>query len=539
MGTRIHEKIVRQEAHYFIIVQGAEITSFVMTDGARKGKSHGETRMFPFNLFSDETYMAMGILILFFISIPTMSIIFLSHALSIPMQYAFYDHSPIGRSIFEAFRTAQRDFFKCVGHYILLDPRDSSYLPHMLWGSLLQPALFYWAWNRHQLHGLEISTFLIYHLIRVGPKHYLFAHHATLVHKEGHASRTGLYCNPFSKDRRMIPKPVRRLFADHLNAGIAGLFYGTIPNHYAIAHNKIHHRWHNDNGDVHTNMDLDRTSITSYVLYLPRFVAYWTGISPIVLFWSRGEYRLCMELFCGMIYYYSWSAFVCYKAGFVFYCSYVLYPFLQAASFLGLIAYLWHAFSEESDPNNQYINSITILRGFMNVWNEDYHVVHHHEPHVHWTDMPESFERNLDKYVECRATVFGDCQQGMLIAFLFGKKWDVLTDHFIDLQYVFSNGEKNSAADKRLTIKQVADYERGLLQHHAQGMEEEKKEDVALLKPDEQFLAHHEEVKAMLLRRLRYHYIGRDRKDEWRRYNAELNATIRDFDVTEEDKKMS
>ena len=64
--------------------------------------------------------------------------------------------------------------------------------------------------------------------------------------------------------------------------------------------------------------------------------------------------------------------------------------------------------------------------------NKDYHVVHHHEPTVHWAGIPEFFERNLDMYVACRATVFGDCQQGMLsMTFIFGKRWSFLTDHFI------------------------------------------------------------------------------------------------------------
>ena len=97
------------------------------------------------------------------------------------------------------------------------------------------------------------------------------------------------------------------------------------------------------------------------------------------------------------------SLLVWYKCGFVFYWAYMLYPFLESASFLGMIAYLWHAFSEESDPTNQYINCITIVRGGNNVWNEDYHVVHHHEPNVHWTDMKQSFHDNIDDYVKCQS----------------------------------------------------------------------------------------------------------------------------------------
>lgn len=110
-------------------------------------------------------------------------------------------------------------------------------------------------------------------------------------------------------------------------------------------------------------MDFDRTSFYSYILYLPRFLAYWTGLSPAILFWSRKEYKFLSELAYGMAYYYAIGLVVWYKCGLVFYWAYFLYPMLEGASFLGMIAYLWHMFSEESDPTNQYINSITIVRG--------------------------------------------------------------------------------------------------------------------------------------------------------------------------------
>jgi hypothetical protein len=143
--------------------------------------------------------------------------------------------------------------------------------------------------------------------------------------------------------------------------------------------------------------------------------------------------------------------------------------------------------------------------------------------------MPKSFEHNLQNYVDCRATVFGDCEQGMLIAWIFGAKWDDLANHYIDLQYVFSTGEKNWAVDRRLTVKQVTEYERALARQVG-----EEKEDNASCKPksEVEILAHHEEVKVMLLRRLRYHYLG-DRKDEWGKFNATLDANVRNFDEKE------
>ena len=466
-------------------------------------------RPFPWNTFSDSTYRAIGTFILFMIAIPSMSVtVVLSRLLGNALHAVLYEHNPVGRYILNILWAAQRSFFRWVGNFILLDPRDSSYLPWLLWCNFVQAYLFYLAYDRYQRHGgLEVSTFLIYHLLRIGPSQKMMAHQATLAHKEGHA-KSGLFRDILSEKRKPLPKWIRNAFADHLVAGISGIFYGTIPNHYATAHNKIHHRWHNDTGDVHTNMDFDRSQFGSFVLYLPRFVGYWTGITPLILFWSRGEYQFFNGLLVGMVYYYGAGFYVWYKVGFGFYWAYMLHPFLEMASVLCLVAYMWHMFSDEANPANQYVNSITILRGTYNVWNEDYHVVHHHEPFVHWSDAPASFENYLERYVECRATVFGDCEQGKIIAWIFGCKWDDLADHFVDLQYTFSNGEANKDKNKRFTVQQIQEYERELGK-----------------KKDAEILEHHAEIRAMLLNRLTYHYRG-SRKDQWRK----LTERARDFD---------
>lgn len=52
---------------------------------------------------------------------------------------------------------------------------------------------------------------------------------------------------------------------------------------------KIHHRWHNDVDDVHTNLDLDRTKLSSFFIYVPRFSLYWMGVSPVALLAKRGD----------------------------------------------------------------------------------------------------------------------------------------------------------------------------------------------------------------------------------------------------------
>jgi len=312
-----------------------------------------------------------------------------------------------------------------------------SYLPWMFILGCCVPALFFWALRRHMTHGLELSTLCIYHLLRVGPRFQLFAHAHTLTHKEGHCHR-GFFKGVF----RCL-----NVFCEWW----IGPFYGVVPWNYYVAHMKIHHRWHNDVDDVHTNLDLDRTDPRSFLLYVPRFSLYWTGLSPLALFVKRGEWALIHKLLCGMVAYYGLTLLLfCWDP--VFCTVYWLFPHVEACVLLCAISYLWHAFVEESDPDNQYVNAVTILDGHDNVWNEDYHVVHHYAPNTHWTDAPAHFEARRELYAAVTATIFRDTEEGKLLQWLFEQNWDMMAKHFVDLNDKLSFEEKKALIIRRLSV---------------------------------------------------------------------------------------
>jgi fatty acid desaturase len=323
----------------------------------------------------------------------------------------------------------------------MLDPRNSDYLPWLLVCSVLPPVLLWFAWQRHRVHGFELTTMLVYHHFRIGPRFRFFAHHHVLVHKEGH-NWNGIFAGKWR-------------IMNQLAGMWTGLFYGTIPFHYRTAHNKIHHRWHNDSDDVHTNIDVDRTVFKSYILWLPRFFYYWTGVSPMVLFLKRREYGLAKDLATGMLYYYGIGVALCVVVDWKFALAYWLYPNMESLSLLGMIAYIWHAFVEPEDPTNQYVNSVTILNGGDNIWNEDYHVVHHHYPNVHWSQAVEHYEKQQHKYAEVNATIFQDCEEGMLIYWMFSGLWDEMANHFVDLNGKLSHNEKKELILRRLRFRKT------------------------------------------------------------------------------------
>jgi hypothetical protein len=86
-------------------------------------------------------------------------------------------------------------------------------------------------------------------------------------------------------------------------------------------------------------------------------------------------------------------------------------------------------------PACEYINSVTIIKGKDNIFNEDFHVVHHHpNPNIHWTEYPAHYEQHKSEYIRNQATIFTDCEEGEMLYWLFSEKWDELASHFVDLQ---------------------------------------------------------------------------------------------------------
>src|SRR5262249_40720899 len=57
-----------------------------------------------------------------------------------------------------------------------------------------------------------------------------------------------------------------------------------------------------------------------------------------------------------------------------------------------------HAFVDRDSPGNAYRNSITCVEVGYNerCFNDGYHIGHHLQPRLHWTELPGDFEQNRE-----------------------------------------------------------------------------------------------------------------------------------------------
>jgi len=175
------------------------------------------------------------------------------------------------------------------------------------------------------------------------------------------------------------------------------------------------------------------------------------GISPLHFFVKMKEWNLALQMFSGMAYH---SALIILSAIYVhpiFSISYWVFPLMEDMIFFGGISYLWHAWVDPDEISNQYVNSVTILKGKDNIWNEDYHVVHHTSPSTHWTNYPKHFEEHRAEYAKCKATIFQDTEEGELLFLMLSGNFDKMADFYVDLDGKLTKQEKLDLIKRRLT----------------------------------------------------------------------------------------
>jgi len=303
---------------------------------------------------------------------------------------------------------------------------EDAYMMNCIFGyGVLIPLLFFGcAWHAQQNDGaVHFGLAYVYHVLRIGPYFMNFAYVYTLCHKEGH-SFSGLYAKSYN-DYTCL----RMVF----NWWI-GMFYGVLPATFAYGHSINHHKYNNAEEDVITTSDKPRDNFFNWVAYLPRYFLYAFNVSTISAFVREKNWNIVSKVFFGSVWFLGWCYIWIVLVGPVFTLTYVAFPFFEAGVLLAAVNWSWHVFIDPDDPENEFVQSVTILDGCINVLNEDAHVVHHQYPGVHWTEHPKFVEKHWDNYVDNRASVFRGTHAFEIFGMAVARDYDALAKKFVDIK---------------------------------------------------------------------------------------------------------
>eukprot|EP00529_Nitzschia_sp_RCC80_P018930 CAMPEP_0113488676 /NCGR_PEP_ID=MMETSP0014_2-20120614/26140_1 /TAXON_ID=2857 /ORGANISM="Nitzschia sp." /LENGTH=512 /DNA_ID=CAMNT_0000382397 /DNA_START=162 /DNA_END=1700 /DNA_ORIENTATION=- /assembly_acc=CAM_ASM_000159 len=323
--------------------------------------------------------------------------------------------------------------------WLVSNPKDSFVVNTTIWLGAVLPA--YFAWEAYcQISTVEAGgefnwyRAALYNLIRIGPMYRNFMYVYVLCHKEAHC---------FGK---IFKQPYSKVLGGIYNHWV-GFFHGVLPGPFTQSHIYNHHKYDNARDDVYSTGAFPRDNFWNFLQYIWTWFLYALNVSTILQFYRENKMRRVVNTIGGTALYAGMVATVWWMCGPTFTLVYVLYPVVEGNILLAMVNYTWHAFIDPSDPENDYVNSVTILEGLNFCLKEEYHVVHHQYAGIHWSRHEEKYDEHLDGYIDCTATVFEKCNIFVIWGMIVAKDYEGLTEHYVQL---------NPDKSKHLTKQQLA-----------------------------------------------------------------------------------
>jgi fatty acid desaturase len=214
---------------------------------------------------------------------------------------------------------------------------------------------------------------------------------------------------------------------------VLGPFFGETPETYFAHHLGMHHPENNLSNDLSTTMSSRRDSVGDFLKYTGRF--FFLILFELTLYmWRTRRYRLCRRLLVGELTFYAVVAAlmaVNWQATVVVF----VVPFVVTR--VGMMAGGWgqHAFVDPAAPGNLYRSSVTCINTPYNSrwFNDGYHIGHHLQPTLHWTQMPGELAENRARYAAEGAIVFDGLDFfGVWFQLMCGR-YEKLAEHYVVL----------------------------------------------------------------------------------------------------------
>src|SRR5258706_1107085 len=297
---------------------------------------------------------------------------------------------------------------------ILRDSRDTPALRLMVSLSLTAVPIFV---VQLVLGKPRLLLVIAFYLALYGLKFQRFVRMFSASHLEAHR-RHGYFSGKYNKG-----------FGRYLEFFL-GYLFGNIPELGRTAHVCLHHRENSGFDDTRSTMRYDRTSRLDFLWYLSDNIWTVLGLAPYAYFRARGDEKNRRRMLWGMARYYAYFAAVFiydWRIGTMF----VLVPLLCMNFINAITAWVQHAFCDPERPEDYFANSVTVVDE-VNFMNEGYHLCHHHRATLHWTQMPDHFDRIRDRMREAGSLGFRDLDfMGLFLELTLFHRMDVLAEKLV------------------------------------------------------------------------------------------------------------
>lgn len=227
--------------------------------------------------------------------------------------------------------------------------------------------------------------------------------------------------------------PWKKKFKKPMNAylEVVGLFFGLPPLLYFHHHIKMHHKEGNGPNDLSSTEKYQRDSFLGWLRYFLRFIFLCPIELPLYFFKRKRSDYAFKVIFA----YASFYALLIFSYAYNPIGTFNIFIVPTLICWFGLMAGNWtqHAFISSDAPECEYQNSITVVESIYNkrCFNDGYHIGHHLFPGMHWTEMPQEFEKNQEKYLAKDSLIFRKLDYQLIWFLLMFKRHKRLASYYV------------------------------------------------------------------------------------------------------------
>jgi len=238
----------------------------------------------------------------------------------------------------------------------------------------------------------------------------------------------------------------RTLFAPRL--GVAGKllgnvsqmllapFWGMPSGAYYVHHCIMHHGANNIfPGDLSATHMYQRDSLLGSLHYALNFVLHTILYLPYYLLRKR-RYALSAGALASTVVCSTLAYAALYNLNRVVFLITLGFPSAFGPVMLMLGNFGQHQFVDPRNPTSNYGLTVNLIGAPFNLlaFNDGYHIVHHVNSVLHWSEMPLAFIRNIDRYEAERALIFTGLNYEELYCMVFGGRLEELAaNHLVQL----------------------------------------------------------------------------------------------------------
>ena len=223
---------------------------------------------------------------------------------------------------------------------------------------------------------------------------------------------------------------------------IIGPFFGQTPETYYAHHVGMHHPENNMPEDESSTMRFQRDSLKDFTIYMGTFL--FMGIYHLCSYFVRKKRkRLLYRSVRGELLFFAMCIGLCFINWPATLVVFIL-PFFTFRIIAMTGNWAQHAFVDATDPNNAYKNSVTCINTKYNVkcWNDGYHISHHIDSNIHWTEHPTYFRQTIHEYADNNAVVFDGIHFLHVFLYLVRNRYDLLARNFVNIGDRFKSDEE-------------------------------------------------------------------------------------------------